>query len=1820
MQGDDEHFAEAAVPKKKPPWVAQQQRDQWQGAGSEREEQERAATTPTEQRLVTDDKIQKNKNKNIPIVVDVEDDESDEDEETVIDTSKKAQPKVVEWVHDGNISEVEVEEDDDDARWWSMSWADRHRHLVQQGQLQREREAADRMVRFAAAAVQWQERQRESQELLQRRFATVCGRNYKGDGPVLLEDNNTGRSIRTISDSGTNIDVMSYATAQHLHRCGLQYHKCPESEQKRYVVFGVERAREPILGYMHGNGLIGQVAVVNDVAANLISVTAFTKRGMVVTYTDKTVEIRKATTGEVVFVGPFDDTTGLYHLDLIHLMLAPGLDSEQLSTKEGRDSRLDGGGNSSSNSSGNVSFVATSQIDGSVAIELTTEKDGRSDDCSNSTLAADQQQQQQQQAPFKQAALLRGMRFHENLEHIPYSTMADNIASGTWTGLHKDLTPALMRELARRRDCVICGIARWNEDHPKGSGDRRYPVGHTVALDYQGKITPTSRNGETGEFVLTDLGSGFTKRYGERGDKTTVESALAEWCSYFLSFGHVVKDARHDSGSVEVGEKFKMAARKLGINLIPTAPGQPETRIERRIQTHKNDIAGILARTRLLGANDWDIASTHACLIRSTMRCAASKLQGDGTKSPYELVTGKEPRIDVFQKYGLGDIGVVKKAEAKRPGYGGHKNEAVQIIGMEVDDVKAVRVEFVESRTRARRGAVQKLYLRASEMSDAEQAARTATFTDNLDDGSVTFAIEGGGDVVVESVRQLAAQEMELAERSSNKGFDSTIAGRMLLRKDQQQHHHHHLHHQEDDISSRAMQQDHHDDRQQGSVAVTTRKSSGGGGGDSASTSDAEGGDSSKGLTMREEEEEQRDGDDDAAGDPSDDTEGRAVQVDDGVGPHQIANKKKKTQDQVDREESPEGWYWPWPSLEDDQSVANMAFWRAYLEANGMPTEDHVKRVYAFTASTGVTFEMDFDDDPEEEVDLGDNDGDGRETDNGHQSDSGGGVVGMAFATRATRQTRDATNPTQRMINNDVVLAEMWQPSMVKERKGIFATSHAVTKEYAQQFGVTRHVTARTTKRDNTLKTRFAIDGRHEIRQGKFPNRDALYSPAMDEELVRLSLQYAATLDMDIGKSDVVQCFTHNPMETARFKRKLIVYMDEYESGVPGGQYREFDSVSYGTADASSEWYINMSKELMGKADGMGLCKSVHHPCLFYKGSVKTEDLIMVSVATDDMLRLNLKTDKSRQAMADFKTALDKKWPVTHEDGNAFKEILGVAVERGIDNDIRCTQPAEMRKIREAFFGEGEVPEVLVPLHPDLETAGNETGGSMFEGDDDSEDAREERSTRYRSLLGKLGYIRITRLDVLHTLSVLAERAHRPARRDVHGLYWLAAYLLTTEHVPLTFHPVDKEDAMNAEGVLRWTLFGDCSWASRAGSASCIAYMVVNGTLRTAEQLERRPFTAPVVAKTGKQKGPAADSAAAGEMMSTVAVIKSGTAIRGMSEELAGVAEPQPSTERMPAGGAGASPLCTDNASNGITIASQTGKKAKGMRLLAREIAFVQFHTEEGSVEMVTVTSKQQRANPLTKAIRSASVHFREAEWLLGTSPELADMQALAEERGRSKKSLRPEVVTVAGFAGYGAALDTNKDTSASWAAAVTDAREIGYKSHAEVDAITKRNTGANQAPEGGRTFQIRARLEERRQALHEATQTNALSRLEDNRALGKRTESYGSTWHTLDELVKLIFRPDEWMIVDNTVDDVESGDNNSGTTGGDGGVMDVGERGGDAAQTTTGGDDSSGSSNGSSTSNSGKRKRSEKRMEERKRGMKERKERYKGGGGSVDN
>ena len=360
-----------------------------------------------------------------------------------------------------------------------------------------------------------------------------------------------------------------------------------------------------------------------------------------------------------------------------------------------------------------------------------------------------------------------------------------------------------------------------------------------------------------------------------------------------------------------------------------------------------------------------------------------------------------------------------------------------------------------------------------------------------------------------------------------------------------------------------------------------------------------------------------------------------------------------------------------------------------------------------------------------------------------------------------------------------------------------------------------------------------------------------------------------------------------------------------------------------------------------------------------------------------------------------------------------------------MDGSTTLTQPAEIDKIRKAFFGEDEVPEVLVPCYPLIQPTA--IGIEEETGDDDDEPVT---VAEYRSKLGTLGYIRVTRHDILVMLSLLAERAHRPTRRFMQALYWLAAYLVTTAEVGLTFQP-GPEDA-DIRKALEWTFFGDCSWATRDKGASCLGAAVVLGDYTREEDRLRRPFTAPITAKSIKETGPPSDSASAGELQATVMALNMGLIIRGMSEELADVVKHN-ETSSTPEGMAAGSPLFTttrasgedtgareqgdeerrtlptspimlDNRSLGIVLDLETTKKPKHLRKLSRLIAYVRWHEEQQLAKVVVIKDPQQRADPLTKITKSPSRHWKLVEWIQGSHEQVERFQQLSTQRGQARE------------------------------------------------------------------------------------------------------------------------------------------------------------------------------------------------------------------------
>lgn len=606
------------------------------------------------------------------------------------------------------------------------------------------------------------------------------------------------------------------------------------------------------------------------------------------------------------------------------------------------------------------------------------------------------------------------------------------------------------------------------------------------------------------------------------------------------------------------------------------------------------------------------------------------------------------------------------------------------------------------------------------------------------------------------------------------------------------------------------------------------------------------------------------------------------------------------------------------------------------------------------------------------------------------------------------RQIRGPNNPTVAMLEKDPQLAKAWQEPMKKEYDGISQVSEVVSEEEAMEKGVTRKVTVMNTKRDGEKKCRMNIDGREEQRQGVFEDMDKLFSPAMDEELLKFILAYAAYYGLHIEKSDVVQCFLNNDMDNAAIQRDIILAFKEIECNKEGGEYRRMNVVGYGACDASREWYDKFD----GAMVEMGMMKSVFHPCLYVK-LIGEKSILMVGVATDDMLKACTKDKLGKNAMQWFNEELDKRWQMKH-----FKEvgdILGVNVVVEADGSITATQPAQAAKIQDKYFPEG-TPQTIVPMHPDMKKPS----------------AKQQEPFRevslYQQATGMMGYSRVTRHDSLTTISKLAERNVSPRNIDYEAALWLAAYLVTTHKVGLRFQAGPANANIREAKSLR--AYADASWGSSSTHHSQLGVAIYVTADETEDRHARATrYTAPIYAKSSKEKTPISESVAAAELKAQMKGVGATEILRGMAEEVAGIAD-RTTIKAVPEGTANPTEMVSTNTSPDVedimvpktneptdihldnaALASILGltmsKKERALKRLSRWLQYLRSRVKEGLVRVVSVRTKDQLANPLTKTTASPTEHWRESEWILGTQEAVTEMQEMARKMAKQRKSSR---------------------------------------------------------------------------------------------------------------------------------------------------------------------------------------------------------------------
>jgi hypothetical protein len=1347
------------------------------------------------------------------------------------------------------------------------------------------------------------------------RGVSFDGSSYAANSRSMYKLSIEGDSdVPTLSDSGSNIDVITVDTARALEDQGFEYHAVKPGGRQHTVQFGKEGAMEPVIGYILARGLVQKLAVVANMGANLISVYNLTKRGVVVKYDVNGVELLY--NNKVIMRGDVGEE-GLYHLNLLQLLLTHvHLPDTELTTPIHADV-----------------YVAYSA-------RMNTRHTAK--------------------------AVAMAMELHKNLKHLPYSTMADNVECGAWGGLHKCITPSLLRMLAHKRNCITCAVSRWNQ-LPMGDIDHAvYAVGEAFSIDYLGKFAVKSM-GFDGMFGVCDMASDRAKCYGTRSKGNEID-AVRQWVLYMLSHGHRPRWCYTDAGSVEGGQEFVSALNEMGITVISQPDHISQYHIERVVQMIENDMSAIIECTPSFGAKEWLPAATFSCELRAT--CANTKTRARfGGKSPIEVVEGRRPSLGRFLSMGMGDLAVAKTPKRKR-GVTVGRNEVGRIVGVSTDGTPGADFELLDSTDAPRRrGHLQRV--------DAitPSTSRKVEWEKRVDDEGTSWIDMKTNEGALDTRAAIdAAQEGAIR-------LDATQEGGIMENV--------FVNEGGDECENVAVIEGAKSDRVEQEMAEYWREKV------------LEHGKLNERVIA---EWREKNGDNVFV-----DKQGKVV-------------RSPMTRKMKEKGESPSYWVDGeafaafWRTIEPSDDALNDEFdvfellrhdytpndnadpmlseyWRERLnKLAGFDAED-VHDIHYLSEKTGLI--------------LSDED----DNESGYESDAGdlspelceeakvAAVLGdwqKVCHVYKVRVKHDHSNPTNGMLRKDRVLREQWKASDVKEFGGMLGkgTIVPVSKEVAISVGVTPHVTTRTTKRDGGYKTRISNDGRYELRGGMFATRAELHSPAMDDELMKLLLVIAAYHNYRLGGADVSQAFTHNHMHDARIQRRIIWWLDEIECGVPGGRYYELMAVSYGCADAGSEWYGRICGFMV---KDLGFTVSVFHPCLFIK-YLSDGSVLLIGLATDNCLIVSPPNAVGDEAVAWFRKSMDSKWPMTHEQ--SVSDILGNTITRGDDGSITITQPAMLEAIRSEFFPDRAVrtarekldmgmtldtkyvPLILTPLAPNL----------MKEWIADEEETETSKEA-YQHKLGVLSYMRWSRYDAVPALSRLAKFTARPTIRHERGLYWLAAFLLSSEEVGITYHR--GPPGADIGDVMEWVGYGDASWASSENGFSRFGAAVFNKMDHLAEGV----YQGAMIGKSTEEKGVPSMNASIAELHGSVLATDLVLPLRGMSEEIAGIVSPTTLTD-VPEGTAPPSTIHLDNASLGIVIKWSTSHKGRGMRKVARLIQYIKGLEEVGLINVNVIPGSKQLANPMTKFFASPTDQWREAEYLQGSHPAMTAMQEVAKAMG----------------------------------------------------------------------------------------------------------------------------------------------------------------------------------------------------------------------------
>jgi hypothetical protein len=563
---------------------------------------------------------------------------------------------------------------------------------------------------------------------------------------------------------------------------------------------------------------------------------------------------------------------------------------------------------------------------------------------------------------------------------------------------------------------------------------------------------------------------------------------------------------------------------------------------------------------------------------------------------------------------------------------------------------------------------------------------------------------------------------------------------------------------------------------------------------------------------------------------------------------------------------------------------------------------------------------------------------------------------------------RDDSNPSWGQLKKSERLQKMWGPSNREEFDGLAAQSFdRVEKEEAvtAENYLPLHVDMKT-KDNGVMKTRAVWRGDIELRKGLHPDRDKLYSPNLKPSTFIMLISLGVYLKLNISSSDIIKAFSYNPYTR---EKPLYTSFDEVMSASGEVEYYRAKSIGYGLPEASRVFYDGYHDLMIYT----GSTRSFFDICLYFKR--RGNGILITGLTTDDALYLNSDNDEGRALLQEVHQAIiDKGWKMTVEP--KVKELLGIHFQKNVNGSVTLLQLGQLKRVKEHFFPNTEysdIPQVYVPLPREWTPEASKNSPPVTVND-------------FLADVGTIMYILRTRLDIGTSISILSGKGKSPTELDDKAANHLAAYLLTTATVGLTFYPGSE----GADSIVRYIGAADAGFDVDLDSKSRFGW--------TAKQLDstgEKGKGGAILAKSKKESGPPSDSACTAEVGAVCELIKDVVVIRGIADEL-GFPQDQPTN------------IEEDNQSV-CQLTKDINGKGKRCRHIARHIAFVAGYIQEEIVKLQQVKTQEQEANILTKILSSPYEHWREAERLLGQSEEISTIRGIVS--GRRKNSPKDSMV-----------------------------------------------------------------------------------------------------------------------------------------------------------------------------------------------------------------